>query len=98
MRRGRSIAIWSSQYDDLVNLAEQHRLEEVMARLDDLLIRDGKEGGLLKELGKYQQTFHQIKEWENYNSLSQQELKGKWNDLGNRLSLFIDRVAAAIPA
>ncbi|NRB52293.1 MAG: SIR2 family protein [Saprospiraceae bacterium] len=90
--------IAGSQYDDLVNLAEQKRLEEVMARLDDLLIRDGKEGGLLKELGEYQQSFHQIKEWENYHSLSKQELEEKWNDLGSRLSLFIDRVAAAIPA
>ncbi|MBX2876013.1 MAG: SIR2 family protein [Saprospiraceae bacterium] len=87
-----------SQYDDLLVLAEQNRLEEVMSRLDDLLIKDGKEGGLLQELGEYQHNFHQIKEWENYNSLSKEELETKWEDLSKSLSLFIDRVAAAVPA
>lgn len=96
--RRRTFASAGSKYDDLLILAEQHRLEEVLGRLDDLLIRDGKEGELLQELGKYQQDFHQIKEWENYNSLSKQELERKWRQLSKNLSLFIDRVSAAIPA
>jgi hypothetical protein len=87
-----------SQYEDLQLMTEQYRLEEVLERLDDLIIRDGKEGGLLKELGEYQQNFHKIKEWENYNSFSKQELEKKWRHLRNNLSLFIDRVSESIPA
>lgn len=98
MLRRRSLVTTGSQYDDLIVLAEQRRLEEVLIRLDDLLIKDGKEGALLKELGDFRQDFHQIKEWENYNSLSKQELERKWRQLSNSLSLFIDRVAEAIPA
>ncbi len=87
-----------SPYDDLHDLNEQHHLEDVLERLDDLLIRDGKEGVLLKELGEYQQQFHKIKEWENYNSLSKEELTRKWRQLKNKLSVFIDRVSESIPA
>lgn len=87
-----------SQYEDLQILTEQYRLEEVLERLDDLIIKDGKEGGLLKELGEYQQNFYKIKEWENYNSFSKQELEKKWRRLRNQLSIFIDRVSESISA
>lgn len=87
-----------SEYDQLQLLTEQNRLEEVLERLDDLIIQDGKQGGLLKELGTYQQDYHKIKEWENYNALSKQELESKWRRLKNQLALFIDRVAEYIPA
>lgn len=87
-----------SQYEDLQILTEQYRLEEVLERLDDLIIKDGKEGGLLKELGEYQQNFYKIKEWENYNSFSKQELEKKWRRLRNQLSMFIDRVSESISA
>lgn len=87
-----------SEYEDLQIMTEQYRLEEVLERLDDLIIMDGKEGNLLKELGEYQQNFHKIKEWENYNSYSKQELDKKWRRLKNTLSMFIDRVSESIPA
>lgn len=87
-----------SPYEDLQMMTDQYRLEEVLERLDDLIIRDGKEGGLLKELGEYQQSFHKIREWENYNSFSKQELEKKWRQLRNKLSMFIDRVSESIPA
>ncbi|MBK7475395.1 MAG: SIR2 family protein [Haliscomenobacter sp.] len=88
----------TSEYDHLQLMTEQHRLEEVLEQLDELIIQDGKQGGLLKELGAYQQEFHQIKEWENYNVLSKQELEKKLRSLKNKLALFIDRVAESIPA
>lgn len=87
-----------SPYEDLQLMTEQNRLEEVLERLDDLIIKDGKQGGLLKELGEYQHDFHKIREWENYNSFSKQELEKKWRHLRNKLSLFIDRVSESIPA
>lgn len=87
-----------SPYEDLQKMTEEYRLEEVLERLDDLIITDGKEGSLLKELGEYQQNFHKIKEWENYNSLSKQELEKKWRHLRNTMSMFIDRVSESIPA
>ena len=87
-----------SPYEDLQMLTEQYRLEEVLGRLDDLIIKDGKEGSLLKELGEYQQNFHKIQEWENYDSFSKQELEKKWRQLRNKLSMFIDRVSESIPA
>ena len=85
-------------YEDLQLMTEQYRLDEVLERLDDLIIKDGKQGGLLKELGEYQQDFHKIVEWENYNSFSKQELEKKWRHLRNKLSLFIDRISESIPA
>jgi mannose-6-phosphate isomerase class I len=87
-----------SEYEDLQEMTEEYRLEEVLQRLDDLIIKDGKEGGLLKELGGYQQNFHKIKEWENYNSFDKQEGKKKWRQLRNKLLLFIDHVSESIPA
>jgi hypothetical protein len=87
-----------SPYEDLQLMTEQNRLEEVLERLDDLIIKDGKQGGLLKELGEYQHDFHKIREWENYNSFSKQELEKKWRHLRNKLALFIDRVSESIPA
>lgn len=87
-----------SPYEDLQLMTEQYRLEEVLEKLDDLIIKDGKQGGLLKELGEYQHDFHKIREWENYNSFSKQELEKKWRHLRNKLSLFIDRVSESIPA
>lgn len=96
--RKRSPDMAGSPYDGLLTLTEEYRLEEALEQLDDLLIKDGKEGALLQELGEYQQSFHQIKEWENYNSLSKQELEKKWRQLRNKLSMFIDRVEESIPA
>lgn len=87
-----------SPYENLQMMTEQYRLEEVLEVLDDLIIRDGKEGGLLQELGEYQQSFHKIREWENYNSFSKQELEKKWRHLRNTMSMFIDRVSESIPA
>jgi len=86
-----------SRYEDLQEMTEQYRLEEVLEQLDDLIIKDGKEGGLLKELGEYQESFHKIREWENYNSFSKQELEKKWRQLRNKLSMFIDLVSESIP-
>ena len=86
-----------SPYEELQIMTEQYQLEEVLERLDDLLLKDGKEGFLLKELGEYQQNFHKIKEWENYNSFSKQELDKKRRLLRNQLSMFIDRVSESIP-
>jgi len=86
-----------SCYEDLQVMTEQYHLEEVLERLDDLIIKDGKEGGLLKELGEYQESFHKIREWENYNSFSKQELEKKWRQLRNKLSMFIDLVSESIP-
>lgn len=97
LRKG-SPVIAGSQYEDLLLLTEQYRLEEVLVKLDDMIIKDGKEGGLLKELGEYQQSFHKIKEGENYDSFSKQELEKKWRHLRNSLSMFIDRVSESIPA
>lgn len=90
--------VTGSLYEDLLLLTEQYRLEEVLEKLDDMIIKDGKEGGLLKELGEYQQSFHKIKESENYNSLSKQDLEKQWRHLRNTLSMFIDRVSESIPA
>ena len=87
-----------SQYEDLQMMTEQYRLEEVLEKLDDLIIKDGKEGSLLKELGEYQQIFHKIQEWENYDSFSKQDLEKKRRQLRNKLSMFIDRVSESIPA
>lgn len=87
-----------SLYEELQMMTEEYRLEEVLDILDDLLIQDGKEGGLLRELGIYQQSFHKIREWENYNSVSKQELEKKRRHLRNTLSIFIDRVSESISA
>ncbi len=97
LRKG-TPAVTRSLYEDLLLMTEQYRLEEVLERLDDMIIKDGKEGGLLKELGEHQQSFHKIKESENYNSLSKQELEKEWRRLRNTLSMFIDRVSESIPA
>ncbi|MBP9078442.1 MAG: SIR2 family protein [Haliscomenobacter sp.] len=97
LRKGLTVA-FTSEYDQLQLMTEQHRLEEVLEQLDELIIQDGKQGGLLKELGAYQQEFHQIKEWEQYNVLNKQELEKKLRSLKNKLALFIDRVAESIPA
>lgn len=97
LRKG-TPAVTRSLYEDLLIMTEQYRLEEVLERLDDMIIKDGKEGGLLKELGEHQQNFHKIKESENYNSLSKQELEKEWRHLRNTLSMFIDRVSESIPA
>jgi len=97
LRKGLTVA-FTSEYDHLQLMTEQHRLEEVLEQLDELIIQDGKQGGLLKELGAYQQEFHQIKEWEQYNVLNKQELEKKLRSLKNKLALFIDRVAESIPA
>ena len=97
LRKGKP-AIARSPYEDLQIMAEEYRLEEVLEKLDDMLIKDGKEGDLLQELGTYQQTFHKIREWENYNSYGKEELQKKWRQLKNKLSIFIDRVSDSIPA
>lgn len=87
-----------SKYEHLQMMTEQFRLEEVLAVLDELIINDGKEGGLLKELNDYQQAFHRVKEWENYDSFSKPELEKEWRKLRNNLSTFIDRVSESILA
>ena len=97
LRKG-TPAVTRSLYEDLLLMTEQYHLEEVLEKLDDMIIKDGKEGGLLKELGEHQQSFHKIKESENYNSLSKQELEKEWRHLRNTLSMFIDRVSESIPA
>ncbi len=86
-----------SPYETLQQLTEQYRLEEVLTQLDDLILRDGTAGSLMRELGDYQQSFHKIREWEQYQSLTKQELEKKWRQLRNQLSMFIDRVSEAIP-
>ncbi len=86
-----------SSYENLQDMVEAYRIEEALNHLDDLLLTDGKEGDLLKELGTYQQRFHKIKEWEDYNNFSKQELSKKWRQLRNKLSMFIDRVSEVIP-
>ncbi len=97
LRKGKTTTS-GSQYDELHFLVEKYRLEEALEKLDELIINDGKEGGLLKELGEYQQNFHKIREWENYQSFSKEELEKKWRQLRNKLSIFIDRVSEFIPA
>ena len=97
LRKGRP-PVSQSPYEELQLLNDQNRLEEVLEKLDELIIKDGKEGYLLKELGQYQQYYHQMKEWENYHSYSKEELGKKWRQLRNKLSLFIDRVSEFIPA
>ncbi|MEL7121892.1 MAG: adenylate/guanylate cyclase domain-containing protein [Bacteroidota bacterium] len=87
-----------SPYEQLQSLNEDQRFEEVLEQLDEILIKDGKEGSLLKELGEYQQNFHKMKELENYSIFSKQELEKKWRQLRNKLSMFIDRVSEIIPA
>lgn len=83
-------------YDQLNNMTEAYRLEEVLPVLDDLIIKDGKAGDLLKELGEYQQEFHQIKEWKDYKSINENELNKKMRKLRNKLLQFIDRVSDSI--
>ncbi len=97
LRKGSFTSI-ASQYEQLQSLAEKYRLQEVLEKLDDLIINDGKEAILLKELGEYHKIFHKIKEQENYDSLSKQELEKKWRQLRNKLLTFIDRVSETIPA
>ena len=86
-----------SIYEQLNNMTEAYRLAEVLLILDDLIIKDGKAGDLLKELGNYQQDYHQIKEWEDYKSINKDELNKKMRKLRNKLLLFIDRVSESIP-
>jgi class 3 adenylate cyclase len=97
LRKGVSTTSGST-YEDLQMMTEQYRMEEVLERLDDLIINDGKEGSLLEELGGYRQDFYKIKEWENYDRFSKQELEKQWRQLRNKLSMFIDRVSESIPA
>jgi class 3 adenylate cyclase len=97
LRKGVPITSGST-YEDLQMMTEQYRMEEVLERLDELIINDGKEGSLLEELGGYRQDFYKIREWENYNRFSKQELEKKWRQLRNQLSMFIDRVSESIPA
>ncbi|MEO0337892.1 MAG: SIR2 family protein [Bacteroidota bacterium] len=86
-----------SSYEELQDMLEAYRLEEVLLHLDELLLTDGQQGELLKELSGYQQRFHKIEEWEDYNNFSRQELAKKWRQLRNKLSMFIDQVAEVIP-
>lgn len=95
VRKG-SYTTAESQYEKLQRMVEEYRLLEVLEQLDDLLIRDGKQGSLLRELGGYQENYHKMKEWEDYNRLSKQELEKKWRQLRNQISVFIDRVSESI--
>lgn len=87
-----------SPYEQLQMMTEQFRFEEVLTDLDEWLINDGKEGGLIRELNDYQQSYHKIKELENYDGFDKPELEKEWRKLRNRLSMFIDRVSETIPA
>lgn len=98
MLRQKSPEAAISPYQNLQTLVAKYRLEEALGILDEMIIRDGKEGNLLRELGDFQRTYHKIKEWENYDSYSHQELEEKWQQLRNSLSTFIDQVATQIPA
>lgn len=98
MLRQKSPEAAISPYQNLQTLVAKYRLEEALGILDEMIIRDGKEGSLLRELGDFQRTYHKIKEWENYDSYSHQELEEKWQQLRNSLSTFIDQVATQIPA
>lgn len=96
--RSGDAAAAASPYEALQQLTEAYRLEEVLQQLDALLIRDGKKGSLLKELGEYQQRYYRIREGEQYRSFSQPELDKQRRRLRNQLSMFIDRVSEVIPA
>ena len=95
VRKG-SYTTAESQYEKLQRMVEEYRLLEVLEQLDDLLIRDGKQGSLLRELGGYQENYHKMKEWDDYNRLSKPELEKKWRQLRNQISVFIDRVSESI--
>jgi len=86
-----------STYETLQEWTEQYRLEEVLAQLDDLLLRDASAGDLIQQLNSYRQEFYEIKESETYQNLSKQDLEKRWRQLRNQLSMFIDQVSEIIP-
>ena len=86
-----------STYEDLQIKLDQYKFEYVLNTLDDLIIQDGKKGNLLRELGQYQQQFHKVKEGEDYDNYSKQELDKEWRLLRNKLSIFIDSLSETIP-
>lgn len=85
-------------YQNLKLMVERYRLEEAMEEMDDILLKDGQSGRLLRRLGDFQRTYHQLKEWENYESYEQNELDEKWESLKKDLSNFIDLVSEHVPA
>lgn len=95
LRKGAGLQA-NSPYERLQMLNEQSRFEEVLSTLDEWIIEDGKEGGLLKELNTYQQTYHRLKELDNYDDISKEELEKAWRKLRNKLSVFIDLVSESI--
>ncbi|MEO1214659.1 MAG: adenylate/guanylate cyclase domain-containing protein [Bacteroidota bacterium] len=85
-------------YEQLQELTARYRLEEVMERLDEIILKNGKAGSLLRKLGDYQRRFHKIKEWENYETYGDEELEPMWEKLKTDVSLFIDLVSEMIPS
>lgn len=84
--------------EELQEKVEQYHFADVLNTLDDLIITDGGNSDLLRELGQYQQRFHQIKQEADYGHYSKPQLEKEWRQLRNKLSIFIDRIAETIPA
>ena len=85
-----------SKYDKLHKMITQYELEEAMLIMDEILLADGKEGDLLSTLSVYRRTYHKIREWENYDSLSKQELEKKHQLLRANLLDFLEDMKAKI--
>lgn len=95
LRKGNPAAVGSS-YENLQTSVDQHRLGEVLEQLDDLILKNGKNGSFILQLGEYQRTYNRIREWEQYDRLSKEELEKEWQGLRDQLSLFIERVSESI--
>ena len=87
-----------SVFDDLQEKVDQYHFDSVLNTLDDLILTDGSNGDMLRELGQYQQRFHKIKQEDDYGNYSKQELEREWRSLRNKLSIFIDRLSETTPA
>ena len=87
----------TSTYATLRNMISESYLGEVLDTLDDIIIKDGKEGKLLRDLGDLQWTYHKIRKWENYESFSREELQEKWKEFKQSLFQFIDMAEVQIP-
>lgn len=75
----------------------QYRLDEVLEKLDDELIKHGKEAELLKKLGDFQLNFHDLKKRAIYDpEISKQELEEKQKTFRDNLSSFIEEVKLRI--
>lgn len=88
----------ASVYQNLRSQIAKYRLEEAIDQLDEIMLQDGKEGVFLRELGEYHRSYHKIKEWEQYERFSEEELDRRWQQLRENLFSLIDRVEAKIPA